>query len=275
MPEPKTSSPETANPESPETANPQAPAEKPQASRLEEIARLLGEPTDKVDAEESSAPGKAAEKPKDAKPPKALKELAERLELKPEDLYAIEIPMSDGKSKTLGQLKDLAGKEGDLTARELRIEEERTRKESDLLRSQNELRELVSALPKDALKPEVVNAIRQKHEQHVSTERARTLELIPEWRDETKRTEEIAGMVEHLKGYGFPAQYLQAIYDSRALKYIRENMLREQRIRKALEQVQPAKPAATTKSKPNGAPKSSSAAAPPKLSPRLTQLLGD
>lgn len=278
MQESQASSPETVTDSPPK---PTHQPEKPEKSRLEHIAALLGEgaPAEEADAEESSAPddeGKAAERHEKAKPPKALKELAERLSLKPEDLYAIEVPMSDGKTKTLGQLKDLAAKEGDLSVRELAIEESRTRKEGDLLRAQAELRELVEALPKDALKPEVLNAVRQKHEAVLTRERTRTLEAIPEWRDEAKRTEDEAGMIEHLKGYGFPASYLKSIFDSRALKYIRENWQRETRIRKALEQVQEVKPTATPRSKStNGAPKKPGTAPTKTLSPRLAQLLAD
>lgn len=254
MPESKTSSPETEG--SNAATTPSGAAEKPDKSRIETLADLFreGEPSQEGDASETDANGKPAERQKKGKP-KGLKDLAERLELKPEDLYALEIPMSDGKSRTLGQLKDLAAKEGDLSVRELAFEETRSRRESDLMRAQSELRELVAALPKSAVKPEVLEAIRTKHEAVLKRERAQTLEVIPEWNDEAKRTEEIAGIVEHLKGYGFPANYLQSVFDHRTIRYIRDNWRREVRIQKALEQVEAVRPKPTPKSTPNGAAK--------------------
>jgi hypothetical protein len=234
-----------------------ATAEKPQQkSKIETLADMFREPAkEEATAGENQQLGETAEKqPKVA--PKALKDLAEKLGVRPEDLYGIEVPYADGKTRTLGQLKDLASKEGDLTVRELAIEEARTKKEAELHRDRAELSELIAALPREALKPEVINAIRQKHEATLKRERAKTLEIIPEWKDEAKRTEELTGIVEHLQSYGFPAHYLQSVSDSRTLKYIRENYLREQRLRRALEKVEAAAPSATTKSKPTGsAPK--------------------
>lgn len=224
------------------------PVETPpeQKSQIETLAEMFQEEPEK------GINGEPAETQTKGKP-KGLKDAAERLGLKPEDLYAIEVPMSDGKVKTLGQLKDAAAKEGDLSVRELAFEESRTKRESDLIRAQSELRELVSALPASAVKPEVLEAVRQKHEAIMKRERAKTLEAIPEWQDEAKRNEEIEGIMSHLEGYGFPKNYLQTIYDHRALRYIRENFLRETRIRKALEQVQQVRPTSTPKAKSNGA----------------------
>jgi hypothetical protein len=214
--------------------------------------------------------GEAAERPleeaaptKDAPRPKSLKALAETLKLADKDLYDIEVPMSNGESRTLGQLKDLVSKQDDFTLRELSFEEERQRKESDLHRAQNELRELVSQLPKNALRPEVVEAFRQKHEATVQQERQRTLEVIPEWKDEARRTEEITGIVEHLESYGFPKNYLSSVVDHRTIKYIRENFLREKRLRSALEQVKVAPPSNTARSRSQAqAPKKGGVQAP-------------
>lgn len=230
-----------------------ATAEKPQKSQIQSLADMFREePAEKAEAEESSASGGTAEKHQQVKPSKAFNDLAEKLGVKPEDLYALEVTLDGGTKKTISQLKDIARTEGDLSVRELAIEEDRTKKEAEFFRVREELNELISALPQNALKPEVLNAVRQKHEAKLKRARAETLELIPEWQNEAKRTEEIGGIIEHLKGYGFPPAYLQQIFDARALKYIRENFLREQRLRKALDQVQPAKPATTSKSRPAG-----------------------
>jgi hypothetical protein len=233
-----------------EAKTPEPKAEQP--SKLDSLRDLLKEQPEKAPQAES------AERQKETKP-RALKDLAERLSMKDADLYSIEVPMSNGKSMTLGQLKDAAAKQDDVTLRELSFEEDRSRKEGELLRAQNELRELMATLPKTAIKPEVLEAIRQKHEGTMKRERERTLEVIPEWRNEAKRTEEIEGIVEHLKEYGFPANYLQTVVDHRTLRYIRESYMREQRLRRALDMVKQAPSAPATKSKP-GAPRKPSTA---------------
>jgi len=167
-------------------------------------------------------------------------------------LYAVDVPMSDGKSMKLGALKDAAAKQAEFSVRELAFEESRVQRESDLVRSLAELRELVATLPPNAVKPEVLEAVRRKHEANVKAERARTLEVIPEWADEGKRTEDIAGMVEHLAGYGFPSNFLESLVDHRAIRYVRENYLREQRVKRALEQVSHVRSSSAAPSKSNG-----------------------
>lgn len=235
----------------PETAEEtQTPETEP--SQLKSLASLLaaGE-NPETDSSDESEEGTAAEKPEKAKP-KSLKALAEKLKLEDKDLYAIEVPMANGETRTLGQLKDAVAKQDEFSLREIEFEETRQQREGELIRAQSELRELISSLPKNAIKPEVLEAIHQKHDARLQVERAKTLEAIPAWSDEAKRTEEITGMIEHLESYGFPQNYIQTIHDHRTLKYIRDNYLRAQRVRTALEAVKSGKPPANANSKPNG-----------------------
>lgn len=235
----------------------ETPPATPPKNELQQFAELFEKPaepkgaTGDATAPETAQPGSPAEKQKTGKP-KTLAELAERLQLKPEDLYAVEVPMSDGKAVKLGALKDTAAKQDAFTVRELEFEESRVRRESDYVRSLGELRELVASLPPSAVKPEVLEAVRRKHDANVRMERARTLEIIPEWADEAKRTEELAGMVEHLAGYGFPSNFLESLVDHRAIRYVRENYLREKRLKRALEQVSHVRSSTAAPSKSNG-----------------------
>lgn len=160
--------------------------------------------------------------------------------------------MADGKTMSIGKLKDLATASGDLETERFKFEEQRSQRESELIRAQQELQTILSALPKTALKPEILEQARARHESTLTRERARTLEVIPEWRDNDRRTQDLAGMVEWLKGYGFPASYLQSVYDHRTVRFIRDNWLRAERVRKALEQVEKHKPSTPAKGKPNG-----------------------
>src|SRR5690606_25311843 len=113
------------------------------------------------------------------------------------------------------------------------------------------LQTLLSSLPPSAIKPEVLEVARQKHAQALRMERQKTLEVIPEWQDESRREEELTGIVDHLNDYGFPKNYLETVYDHRTMRYIRDNYLREQRIRKALGQVKEVKTNPMARSRKN------------------------
>lgn len=217
-----------------------------QPGGIEHLAELL---TD--EAEDAGAPAEG-EQGKSGKPdkPTRFNDLASVAGLKLEDLYKLEISQAeDGTPVTIENLKDHYVKQTDLTLHELEFEEHRTKKEAELIRAQEEMRELMAALPEKAIKPEVLQRIRQKHDAQITLERQRTLEVIPTWKDEKVRTADIEGMSEHMAQYGYPVDYLERVADHRQIKYIRDNWQRELRIRKALEKVKAGKPNPTTKQK--------------------------
>jgi len=168
-----------------------------------------------------------------------LDSLAKRLKVKPEDLYSkLKIAMgTDGKQLTLGEIKDVASKATDLTRRELEFQERHDKSNGELIRARSEIRELISAIPEKALKPEVLNVMRERHETYVKAQRAETLRLIPDWKDEKVRTEEMQGMLDHLKEYGFNTSDFTTIEDARYFNYIRAMYKLQTRVRKAMEQV--------------------------------------
>lgn len=240
------SSPETAEQKTPpETATPID-----QVSSLRELAKLLS-PDDKAPPAETPDGKKPTEKVK----PKTLSEAAERLGLEVKDLYDLEIPSDKLEGLTLGKLKDHMVERENFTTRSLKFEEDAARKEADFERAKQELSTLLQALPANAVTPEVREQIRQRHEAALKLERERTLQAIPEWKDAKVRTDDMAGMVEHLTGFGFPPGYLAHVTDHRTLKFIRASWQRETRLRKALELVSEKKPGALGKSKDtHGAP---------------------
>lgn len=185
---------------------------------------------------EAVVSGEAPEMEEKAKP-KSLKSLAEKLEIEDKDLYEIEVPFANGESRTLGELKDLASTQDNITVREMEFEETRIKREAEMLQAQNELKELVSSLPPGAIKPEMLEKTRQKMEVANQQERVRTLEVIPEWTDEAKRTDEIQGIVGYLADYGLPESFLAQSVDHRVLKLLRDSWQRKERMDKALERV--------------------------------------
>lgn len=219
---------------------------------IEHLAELLTE-EDSGEAGTNGAGAQGEERGSEEPKPTKFNDLAGKLGLELDDLYKLEVSQAeDGTPVTVENLKDYYGKQADLSLREIEFEERRTKTEADLMQAQQELRELMAALPEKAIKPEVLQKVRDKHDAQMKLERKRTLEVIPEWSDEKKRTADLEGMSEHLKQYGYPTDHLERVADHRQIKYIRDNYLREQRIRKALEAVRAGKPNPTKPSTPTG-----------------------
>lgn len=216
-----------------------------EAANIEHLGELLHDEDVKEKDAGASGESSGSEKGK----PTKFNDLAERLELELSDLYSLEVSQSDdGTPVTIEQLKDHYAKQGDLSLREIEFEERKVAKEAEIMQAHEELNEIMSALPERAIKPEVLAKVREKLEAQQQLERSRMLEVIPEWRQDVVRTRELEGMVDHLKQYGYPTNYLERV-DHRQMKYIRDNWQREQRIRKALERVKAGNPSPTTKHK--------------------------
>lgn len=192
----------------------------------------------------------------DDKPPTKFNDLAGTLGIELDDLYKLEVTTSEGgEPVTVESLKDLHSKQGEIEMSAIEFEERRTSEEQKLLQAQTELREILAALPKGAVKPEVLERIRTKHAEQAAIEQQRTLEVIPAWSDDKTREQEIIGMTQHLSAYGYPVNYLASVVDHKQMKYIRDNWQREQRIKIALASVKAGKPISTTRQKPgNKAP---------------------
>lgn len=173
-----------------------------------------------------------------SKPPESMEELSKRLGFKPEQVYNVKIPLADGAEPlTIGQLKDRVGELVDLETRETQFEQRRMRAEGELIRSQTEIRELLAMIPKEHIRPEIVNKIRQRHDTNMAHERRMTLEHIPEWRDEKRAGEDLQGMMNFVKGWGFDETFMSSVHDHRAIKFIRDMYLRDKRIQRALANV--------------------------------------
>lgn len=198
------------------------------------LAELFAEPED---GEERDNDGNIVEDDL-TKPPDSMEALSKRLGFKPEQIYNVKIPMPDGaEALTIGQMKDRVAELVDLETRETRFETWRMEAEGELLRSQAEIREILAMIPKEQIRPEVVNKIRQRHNDNMARERRMTLEYIPEWRDEKRAAEDLQGMIDLLGGYGFDSTFIASVHDHRAIKFIRDMYLRDKRIKAALAKV--------------------------------------
>jgi len=179
--------------------------------------------------------------------------LADKLGVDLDTLYKLQVKTSDsGEPVTIEELKDLHKKRDEIELGKIEFEEHRVEQEQELMRTRAELTELMQALPKNAVKPETLERIRRKSEEHTKRERALTLDVIPEWKDAKRREADIAAMSEHLQGYGFPVNYLESVVSHQLVKYFRDAWQREERIREALKRVKPGTPPKSTTSKQTG-----------------------
>lgn len=217
-------------------------AVEPSQSQMEQVAELLrGGPSEPNSKGEEDA-GNVEETPKGEKttePPKTLHDVADRLGVGVEELYSLEFGMPDDAENTytLGDLKDHFAERDSFGVDKLQWEEQRAEMDRENLRARNELRDLLSMLPKEALSNELISTLREKQTQTAERERAATLDVIPAWKDEQVQAADREGMIAHLERSGYPSGYLDRISDHVTIHYIRENYLREKRINEALERV--------------------------------------
>lgn len=266
-----TTTPETAQPE---TRDGTVPVSKHAGNPdLDEFRKLLaGEESGEspVDGEagesqQNAAPNDGeppAEKPKGK--PKVLKDLAETLGLEDKDLYAIQVPMADGKTMTIGELKDAVAKQDDLSVRELELEERKAKLEAEITRERADLEALVKLIDPKALTPQFVEEVKRRAADEAKREMQATLELIPEWQNADVREKELAGMVEYLKGFGIPPTFLSAAPNHKLFRLVRDAWQRKTRVEAALAKLTPVKRDTTAgKSRPTGsAPRKPTAPAP-------------
>src|SRR5690606_19783165 len=92
---------------------------------------LLGsEPTTPRESATMAESDKGSQSETDALP-KGLHALAERLGAKPQDVYAVEVPMSDGSSVKIGELKDAYADRENTARKELELDERRIKLDAE------------------------------------------------------------------------------------------------------------------------------------------------
>jgi hypothetical protein len=192
------------------------------------LADLLAE-----DGEEKSAEGESRKKT----PTKRLLDLAETLGRKPEDLYDLEVTVSEGKSMKIGELKDLAQKGIDHDAAALELETQRQEQEAKYARLRGEFTELIRAIPKTALNSEAFAKAAERYEARLTKAREATASAIEEWQDAEVAKTERAGISEFLNDWGFEESYLANVVDPRSMRFIRDAWKLSQRVKAALSKV--------------------------------------
>lgn len=169
--------------------------------------------------------------------PGTLAALAEQLGVDVAKLYDVEVPTGEGSTVKLGELKDAWRDRESVETERLAIGEEREAADAEIRRARAELAELLSAVPRDKLNPQVIEQARRTHLARMEIERQRSLSAIPAWTDDQVREADLTGIREHLAEFGLPAGALSEVQDHRMLAYMRSNLERKRRVERALGQV--------------------------------------
>lgn len=183
--------------------------------------------------------------PEGAPDPLSIEGLAAHLGRDPAELYQIKVGMRDGEVVTLGELKDYKAQGAEHSLAALEWESQRQAEQAELHRARAELAELIQAVPRERLNADALAKARAAFDGRMAIEKERTLARIPEWRDESRRTADVAGITEYLADYGLPPSALNEISDHRILLVIRDAWLRKSRLDAALAQVRTVRTNAT------------------------------
>ena len=212
------------------------------AEQLTDFAAILtgqkpdetAEMPDQVDAEQTVEEPSASEEIEAApveKPTKlSVKELAEKLEMEPAELYAaLNIKVGDSEM-SLSEFKDRAS---DLTkANELRelAESHKTESENEILRQRREI-----ALAQQRYQP--TDAERRDAElefqRYVQSENAAALQVIPEWKEPAAQKAGLDAIADLLNHYAFSPAETQTMVDHRYLKLMHDFASIRARLQKA------------------------------------------
>jgi len=182
--------------------------------QLDDVSALLADAEPRKDTHTDGAAGAAGKVD-------TLEALAEQLGVKPDEIYKLQIPMrDDGTMVTLGALKDQAGKALDLDDQSAEIETRRTAFENDMLRSRQQLNDIVSLLPE--VPPALVERARANQIEATDRERNALLEVMPAWKDDQVYQSAQADILEAVADYGFQRFDLDAVVDHRLIKLLHD-----------------------------------------------------
>ena len=190
-----------------------AASEQDGLTALQKVEALLAEP--------ATAPEKAGDVPAEAEKPYTVASLAEKLQADPKAVYALEVPLADGQTVTLGALKDAYQPAAALAKDREAFLEERGRHEAQRRQNDQELQEFVRLLPREALDPRLLEKAKGALQANRETENAAFLKAVPEWQDPIRVTADRGVMENYVAGFGFSKADLATVTDHRLLRLVR------------------------------------------------------
>lgn len=154
-------------------------------------------------------------------PPYTLKELADKLDVPLKALYALDIPMGEGKSMSLGELKDLA-RQAQTDGQQLRdLQQNLDDREADILTRRHQVTQILDALG-GQVPPHVAQQMGELQARHIEREREALQAAIPTWSNPAAYQADKSAMIDFIGRYGFGVRDLESVTDHRFLKMIRD-----------------------------------------------------
>lgn len=181
--------------------------------------------------------------------PKTLDQLRDALQLDDAALYGIEVTTGDGETVKLGALKD-AYQDRQKAARETAKREAALDVREAALVNDQQLWQQIGNELGASVKPETLNTLKGRMQQHAVREQEALLTAMPELRDEAVFKNWRGEVVKFLhEGYGFKPQEL-VITDHRILVVMRDFMRTKARLDKLLSYEPDAKAPGSKRPKP-------------------------
>jgi len=187
-------------------------------SKTDQIAELLRRP--QPDAEQAPEVGPSAEDQPAEKWDVAS--VAERLQVDAAKLYDLEIPLADGEKLRLGDLKDRLKAQTAFESERQAHVQERGNFKADEIRAQRELEQLLAGIPRDQIKPELVQAWEGQQRERFSREQEALFRKVPEWSDPERRAQDKGRLEKAAGDYGFSPAELGQVLDHRFLVMLRD-----------------------------------------------------
>jgi hypothetical protein len=218
--------------------------ERPYRDKEAEVAELLtGQQPTEAGQEMDQQPGESLDptQPDPVEPVEILdvKQAAEKLGLDPAKLYELQVPLADGESVTLGQLKDQAQQYRALDTERQQFVRERGEWMADRLQAERELDALLQAAPDQLFSPQLRELAERQRAELQARERERLLRAIPEWSDGATASAEVARIEALAARYGFAPAEVRGALDHRLFVMLRDLS----RLDQAARQVKPKPPA--------------------------------
>ncbi len=169
--------------------------------------------------------------------PGTVKQLAERLGVKPGDIYkALKIDL-DGVEVSLGEFKDRAKELHRVDVLLAEAESHRTASQNETLRQSRALSIAMARLGR-ALTPGEVAQADEQHNEYLKGENQKTLNVISEWSDATVQSSELKAIGKLLIEYGLSPAEIQGVADHRQIKILNDFARLRSRMKSASDSVQ-------------------------------------
>jgi hypothetical protein len=186
------------------------------------LQQSLGQDTGEGDSQGEDREGEAGadtgDKTHDAV---SLDDLAKMLDVPVKEVYGVQIPVGNGATATLGQLKDAYKRVAGFDAEKSKFDDHRRKQENEILVARRETDGLVRHLMGSGrVSQDDIAAVRKITQSQQQREYSAMLAVRPEWSDKAQREADFDAFVELGAEYGFSDVEMRNVPDHRILKML-------------------------------------------------------